>query len=98
MVASTEEAVYPGAAGTEGFWRYVQRLAPYFYSINSLLASNRAECLQRVVGILTELVDCMVLHTNVAKMVSMDCQSCYMLRGQYVEAYGLRLMGQEITY
>ena len=40
----------------------------------------------------------MVLHTNVAKMVSMDCQSCYMLRGQYVEAYGLRLMGQEITY
>ena len=98
MVASTEEAVYPGAAGTEGFWRIVQRLAPYFYSVNSLLASNWAECLQRVIGTLTELVYCVGLRTNVAKMVSMDCQSCYVLRGQYLEAYGLQLTGQEITY
>ena len=47
MVASTEEAVDPDAARTEGFRQDIQRLASYFYANDDLLTSTQAEQLQQ---------------------------------------------------
>ena len=72
MVAATEEEVALGAAGMEGFRQDVQQLVTYFYADDGLLALTRETRLQWMYDTLTELFDRLVLHTNVAKTVSMS--------------------------
>ena len=64
----------PGFSGMRGFVRDVQRLADHFYVYNGLLALMQETRLQRVFDTLPELFYKVGLHTNVAKMVNMDCK------------------------
>ena len=73
MVSAMEGTVEPD---TEGFRRYVQRMAEYFYAENGLFVSTRANWLHQFFNVLTELFDWVGLHTNVGNTVSMAYQSC----------------------
>ena len=64
----------PGLSGTEGFGRDVQLLADCFYVDNGLLVLMQETRLQWVFDTLTGLFYKVGLHTNVAKMVNMDCK------------------------
>ena len=64
----------PGLSGMRGFVRDVQRLADHFYVDNGLLVLMQETRLQWVFDTLTGLFYKVVLHTNVAKMVNMDCK------------------------
>ena len=57
-----------------GFGRDVQLLADHLYVYNGLLALMQETRLQRVFDTLPEVFYQVVLHTNVAKMVNIDCQ------------------------
>ena len=76
VVAELEEAAPMGAAITEGFKRYVQRLETYFYPDYMPIVSMRETRLQKDFDTLTELFNCVGLRTNVAKTVIMVCQPC----------------------
>ena len=84
--------MYPGAAVTEDFGRDMQRLAAYLYDDDGILPSTWVAFLQRNVYTLTELLDRVVLCTNVDNMVSIACQSCHMLGGHSAEAYVLQMI------
>ena len=45
-----------------------------------------------------DMFDWVSLYTNVGKTVSIACQPCHTIRGYYTEAYGLRIMGEGLTY
>ena len=45
------------------------------------------------VGLRTNVFDWVGLRTNVVNTVSMVCQPCSALVGNYMEAYGLRMTG-----
>ena len=87
-----------GEAGTEVFERYIQHLAAYFYSNDSILASMRSEILQREFKALAELFKRVELFTNMGNTVSMACQHFCAIGGHYTEAYGLRIMGEGMTH
>ena len=88
IVLMVSEEVCPlGASSTEGFGREVQRLADYFYTDGGLIALTQATHLHWDYETLTELFDRVVLHTNVAKTVSMECQPCCALGGNLEEVY-----------
>ena len=61
-------------SGMGGFVRDVQRLADHFYVDNGLLALMQETRFRWVFDTLPELFYQVGLHTNVAKMVNMDCQ------------------------
>ena len=88
VVSSTEEAVDPGTAYIEGFGSYFQHLTAYFYADDVLNDSNLVTRLQRAFTTLTELFDHVVLCTNVANAVSMDCKTCHTLGVQSIYAHG----------
>ena len=73
MVASTDEAVDPDEARTEGFGQDIQRLASYFYADDDLLTSTQVEQLQQAFNTLTELFNQVGLRTNIANTANMDC-------------------------
>ena len=58
----------------EGIGRDVQRLADHFYVDNGILVLMQETRLQMVFDTLPEVFYKVGLHTNVAKMVNMDCQ------------------------
>ena len=62
--------------GTEGFGREIQRLETYFYAEDGILASTRANRIQREVYVLTKLFELVGMRTNVEKTVSTACQTC----------------------
>ena len=45
-----------------------------------------------------DLFDQVGMHTNVGNMVSMLFHPCRTIGDHYAEAYGLRMMGEGITY
>ena len=83
----------PGAAVTEVFGRDMQRLAAYFYADDGILPSTWVTCLQRNVYTLTELLDRVVLCTNVDNMVIRACLPYHVLGGHSAEAYVLQMIG-----
>ena len=91
MVISTEEAVDPGASGTEGFRRYFQRLSAYFYADDILLTSTQVPRIQQVFATLTELFHHVGLRKNVTKTVRVSCRPFRRLKGHFAGAYGLRM-------
>ena len=95
MVAATEGTVNPG---TEGFGQDIQRMAKDFYSDNGLLVSTRVTWLHQAFDVLTEMFDWVRMLTNVIKMVIMTCQPCFTIGGNSLEAYGLRLTEEGLSY
>ena len=96
-------AVVAMAEGTakqiiEGFGRDIQRLTSYFYANDGLLASTWAHRLHRSFDVLTDLFEQVGLCTNVVNTVSMACRPCRAIGGHSVEAYGLRITREELTY
>ena len=71
MVAAMEEAGDPGAAVTEAFGRDVKWLEAYFNADDGILVSAQSTQLQWAFENLTELFECVDLHINVTKKVSM---------------------------
>ena len=88
----------PGADDTEGFGQNVQRLAAYFYAGNGLLTSTQAARLQQDFDTLMKFFDHVGLCTNVSNTVIMDCWPCRALRGHFLEAYVLWMMGEGHAY
>ena len=95
MVAATEGTVNPG---TEGFGQDIQRMAKDFYADNGLLVSTRVTWLHQAFDVLTEKFDWDRMLTNVIKTVIMTCQPCCAIGGNSVEAYGLRLTEEGLSY
>ena len=93
VVALKEESVDPGVANPEGFVRYVQHLAAYFYAYDRLLTSTRVAHLRWAITTLTDIFDIVGLRTNVAKMVNMSFQPCHAIGGHISEDYGLSMKG-----
>ena len=93
-----EEAVPPGAASTEWFGRYVKRLAASFFADDGIFALTWATCLQQAFDLLMDIFDRVGLHTNVAKVLSMEFQSCCALGVHSEEAYGIHMTGEFLSF
>ena len=76
-MASTEEAVEPGAEEMEGFGRDVQHLLAYFYVDDRIITSTQLARLQQAFTTLTYILELLSLCTNVSKMMSMACHPCH---------------------
>ena len=71
MVEVAGEEVGPdGVGGVAGY------MTTFFYAENGLLISSRAEQLHREINVLTDILDWVVILTNIGKMVSMVYQPC----------------------
>ena len=88
----------PGTAETECLGQDVQRSEAYFNADDGLLALTWTTHLHWAFETLAVLFDCVGLHNNVAKMVSMAGQPCRAIGGHSVEDYGLWMRGEEQTY
>ena len=84
--------------GTEGFVWDIQFLVEYFYADDGILELMRETWLQSLFDVLMELFDRVGMCTNMVKMVSMTCQPCCVIGGQYLYAYGLRMVGEGLIY
>ena len=93
VALAVEEAETQGERGREG-----RHQAALFYADDGRVASSDPCWLQWAFNTLFGLFDCVGLHTNVGKTVSMACRT-YPTAGNHLEvAYGRKMTGEGPTY
>ena len=93
VTLAVEEAEMRGEQGREG-----RHQAALFYANNSMVASFNSRCLQWAFNTLDGLFDCVGLHTNAGKAVSMTCRPCPTAGNQSEKAHGRKMTGEGPTY
>ena len=93
VTLAVEEADNRGERGREG-----RHQAALFYADDGMVASSDPRWLQWAFNALVRLFDCVGLHTNVGKTVSMTCRPCPTAGNLSKVAYGHKMTGEGPTY
>ena len=73
-------------------------MVAYLYTYDGILVPMRAARLQRVFGILMDLIYRVDMRTNVGNTASIACQTFRAIGGHSEKAYELHMMGGGLTH